>query len=233
MSAVEVDYTVARPGGRAGRRAVQLAGRHPRDVGPAGRRRWPSATGWSPTTPAATGSRRAPAGPYTLDDLVDDVLALLDRLGVAAGPRRGPLAGRDDRAAAGRPGARAGAPAGGAAAPRRRPDPQGRSWTGRPPSGPTAPASSRRPWPAAGSPRPYAAAHPDLVADAGGDDRRRRRRGLRRLRRGRSRGVDLRADLGRDHARPRWWSRAPRTRRCRRSTSGHRRRHPRAPSCSP
>src|SRR4051794_41945540 len=39
------------------------------------------------------GTSPAPAGPYTLDDLVDDALALLDRLGPPRAPVGGPPPG--------------------------------------------------------------------------------------------------------------------------------------------
>ena len=56
------------------------------------------------------GRSPVPQGPYSIDDLADDLLGLLDRLGVGAGARRGPLPRRHDGDAAGRPEPRAGRP---------------------------------------------------------------------------------------------------------------------------
>ena len=82
MTAVEVDATVDGP---AGAPVVVLSN----SLGA-------TRAMWEPQVPALAeryrvvtydtrghGASPAPAGPYTLDDLVDDVLALLDRLGVA------------------------------------------------------------------------------------------------------------------------------------------------------
>ena len=43
------------------------------------------------------GQTGAPAGAYTLDQLADDLKGLLDGLGIARDPLRGPLDGRHDR----------------------------------------------------------------------------------------------------------------------------------------
>ena len=117
---------------------------------------------WDPQVPALAeryrvvtydtrghGESPAPPGPYSLDDLVDDLVALLDEVGAerahVAGLSLGGmtamrLAAREphlvDRLAA----AVHLGEAGSAAA----------SWTGRPRSAPVAPHPSRRPWPAGG-----------------------------------------------------------------------------------
>ena len=120
------------------------------------------------------GESPAPAGPYTLDDLVDDLVALLDEVGAAAGARRRALARRDDGDAAGRPGAAAGRPAG-PAVHLGEAGPDSRSSTGRPPSAPAAPRPLAPTVASRWLTPPYAAEHPDLVAKleamiAGSDD---------------------------------------------------------------
>ena len=49
------------------------------------------------------GESPVPDGPYSIDDLADDVVALLDRLGVARAHVVGPVPGRHDGDATGRP----------------------------------------------------------------------------------------------------------------------------------
>ena len=201
---------------------------------------------WDPQVPALAeryrvvtydtrghGESPAPAGPYTLDDLVDDVVALLDEVGAERAHVVGLSLGGHDR--------RCGWPP---ASPHRvdrlavlctsaQARPAARSSTGRPPSAPAgtaplAPAVVGR-WltPA------FAAAHPDLVARleamiAGADDE-----GYAACcevvgRPGPARGPRP------DHRARRWSSPAPRTWRCRpEHQRADRRRASRAPSCSP
>ena len=138
MTAVAVSYTVD---GAADAPVVVLSnslGADPRHVGSAGARRWPSGTAWSPTTPAGTGSRRRRPGPYTLDDLVDDLVALLDEVGAERAHVAGLSLGGMTGDAAGRPRARSGSTGWRCCAPRRSRT-RSRSSTGRPPSAPAAP----------------------------------------------------------------------------------------------
>ena len=120
---------------------------------------------WDPQVPALAeryrvvtydtrghGESPAPAGPYYLDDLVDDLVALLDEVGAerahVAGLSLGGMTGcgwppanpeRVDRLALLCTLGEAG--------------PAAASWTGRPPSGPAAPRRWHRRSPPAGSPR--------------------------------------------------------------------------------
>ena len=66
---VALAHDVRRPRAAPGAAPRQLARHHAGHVGPAGRRRWPSASGWCATTTAATARSPVPAGPYTLADL--------------------------------------------------------------------------------------------------------------------------------------------------------------------
>ncbi len=117
------------------------------------------------------GDSPVPDGPYSIDDLADDLVALLDRLGVAAGPPRRPVTGRNDGHAGGEPqprtgGAHCAAVHRSAAATRQTPGSSGPRRFAR---------RAARPWPppssSAGSPRPtstrtptYAVAHERMVA---------------------------------------------------------------------
>ena len=49
------------------------------------------------------GDSPVPDGPYSIDDLADDLVALLDRLGVAKGQTGRPVPRRHDRHAGGQP----------------------------------------------------------------------------------------------------------------------------------
>ena len=193
---------------------------------------------WDPQVPALAeryrvvtydtrghGESPAPAGPYSLDDLVDDLVALLDEVGVDAGARRRAVAGRHDRDAAGRPRARPGRPAG-AAVHLGEAGSAGRSSTGRPPSAPGAPRRSPRPSPPLAdarlrrrAPRPGRAAR--------GDDRRGGRRGLRRLLRGRRPAWTCATDLGADHRADAGGRGRRRPRPAAGAPAADRRRHPR------
>ena len=121
---------------------------------------------WDPQVPALAeryrvvtydtrghGESPAPAGPYSLDDLVDDLVALLDEVGAerahVAGLSLGGMTAM--RLAAREPGA--GRPAGPAVHVGEARS-AGASSTGPPPSGPAAPRRWRRRSPAAGSRRP-------------------------------------------------------------------------------
>ena len=82
------------------------------------------------------GESPAPAGPYSLDDLVDDVVALLDEVGAERAHVVGLSLGRHDRRCGWPPASpRAGRPAGRCCAPRRSPT-RARSSSGRRPSAP-------------------------------------------------------------------------------------------------
>src|SRR4051794_34799264 len=116
---------------------------------------------WDPQVPALAeryqvitydtrghGESPAPAGPYSLDDLVDDLVALLDRVGAArahvAGLSLGGMIGM--RLAAREPSRCTGSPSSAA----RRRSIRSRSWTGRSPPAPAVPSPSRRSSPPAG-----------------------------------------------------------------------------------
>ena len=149
-------------------------------------RRWPSATGWSPTTPAGTASRPAPAGPYTLDDLVDDVGGAARPGRRRAGAPRRAVAGRDDRPCGWRPGSRSGSHRLALLCTSAYDGRRSRLTASAPPrsaregTAPLAPAVVGR-WLTPGVRRRA----PRRGRPAGGDGRRGGRRGLRRLLRGR------------------------------------------------
>ena len=141
------------------------------------------------------GESPAPAGPYSLDDLVDDLVALLDEVGAERAHVVGlSLGGMTAMRLAAREPERVDRLA--LLCTSAKPDPQpflDRAAAVR--SGGTAPRAGR------GQPVADAAVRrraPRPGRAAGGDDRRLRRRGLRRLLRG-GRAVDLRDDLRAHH----------------------------------
>ena len=78
----EVHAVAASPADATGCPAVQLAGLHPPDVGRADSPSWSERFRVIRYDTRGHGASPVPDGPYSIDDLADDVVALLDRLGV-------------------------------------------------------------------------------------------------------------------------------------------------------
>ena len=159
---------------------------------------------WDPQVPALAeryrvvtydtrghGESPAPAGPYTLDDLVDDLVALLDEVGAQRAHVAGLSLGGMTGDAAGRPGARSGSTGWPLLCTSAKPDP-----TAVPGPGGRRPLRGHR-TPGAGRGQPLADAAvrrraPRPGRAAGGDDRRLRTTRATPPAARSSRGVDLR-----------------------------------------